>query len=105
MRKKTVFLFIRHILLIALALGMLYPLIWMFFSSFQANDEIFNVKALFPRRWMFENYSNAWKSIPDHTFGEFFLNSFIISFTIVIGTIISASFTAYPFARLRFPGK
>jgi ABC-type glycerol-3-phosphate transport system permease component len=84
---------------------MLYPIIWMFFSSFQANDEIFDVGAVFPRRWMFENYSNGWKSIPDHSFGEFFRNSFLLSFTIVLGTIISSCLTAYPFARLRFRGK
>jgi ABC-type glycerol-3-phosphate transport system permease component len=105
MRSKPVVVIIRYILLVALALGMLYPIIWMFLSSFQANDEVFNVAAVFPRRWMFENYSNAWKSIPDHSFGEFFKNSFIISLSIVLGTIISASLTAYPFARLRFPGK
>ncbi|MCL2880054.1 MAG: carbohydrate ABC transporter permease [Treponema sp.] len=96
---------IKHVLLIALAIGMLYPIIWMFLSSFQANDEIFNVKAIFPRHWMFENYANGWKSIPGHTFGEFFRNSILISLIIVLGTIISASLTAYPFARLRFRGK
>jgi ABC-type glycerol-3-phosphate transport system permease component len=94
-----------HLCLIALALGMLYPIIWMFFSSFQENDEIFNVAAVFPRRWMFENYSNGWMSIPEHNFGEFFRNSFVISCIIVAGTIISCSLTAFPFARLRFRGK
>jgi ABC-type glycerol-3-phosphate transport system permease component len=95
----------RYIFLTLLAVGMLYPIIWMFFSSFQANDEIFDMAVLFPRRWMFENYSNGWKSIPNHSFGEFFRNSFLLAFTIVVGTIISACFTAYPFARLRFHGK
>jgi ABC-type glycerol-3-phosphate transport system permease component len=88
-----------------LAAGMLYPIIWMFFSSFQENDEIFNVAAVLPRRWMFENYSNGWMSIPEHHFGEFFRNSFQISLSIVLGTIVSCSMTAFPFARLRFRGK
>jgi ABC-type glycerol-3-phosphate transport system permease component len=103
--EKLVISIVRHILLTALAIGMLYPIIWMFFSSFQANDEIFDVTAVIPRRWMFENYSNGWKSIPGYTFGRFFLNSFFVSFTIVLGTIASAALTAYPFARLRFRGK
>jgi ABC-type glycerol-3-phosphate transport system permease component len=77
----------------------------MFLSSFQANEEIFDLAAVLPRRWMFENYVNGWFTVPDHSFGEFFRNSFFISFVIVIGTIISASLTAYPFARLRFRGK
>jgi ABC-type glycerol-3-phosphate transport system permease component len=102
---RIVFQGVKHVLLILLAIGMLYPIIWMFLSSFQENDEIFNVAAVFPRRWMYENYIGGWKSIPGHTFGEFFRNSFVICFTIVIGTVISASLTAYPFARLRFRGK
>lgn len=105
MIKKPLRFFVRHIFLILLALGMLYPIIWMFLSSFQANDEIFDLAAVLPRRWMFENYVNGWFTVPDHSFGEFFRNSFLISFVIVIGTIISASLTAYPFARLRFRGK
>jgi ABC-type glycerol-3-phosphate transport system permease component len=102
---NKVFMLIRHILLSLLALGMLYPIIWMFFSSFQANDEIFDVAAVFPRRWMFENYSNGWKSIPGYSFGQFFRNSFFVAIMTVIGTIVSASLTAYPFARLRFRAK
>jgi ABC-type glycerol-3-phosphate transport system permease component len=103
--RGIIFQGIKHVLLIALAIGMLYPIIWMFLSSFQENDEIFNVAAVFPRRWMYENYIDGWKSIPGHSFGEFFRNSFEICFFIVLGTIISASLTAYPFARLRFRGK
>jgi ABC-type glycerol-3-phosphate transport system permease component len=103
--KRTGSAVIKHILLIALALFMLYPIIWMFLSSFQENYEIFDVKAVFPRRWMVENYYNGWKSVPEHSFSEFFLNSFQVSLLIVLGTIISASLTAFPFARLNFPGK
>ena len=103
--KKVIPAIIKHLLLIALAVGMLYPIIWMFLSSFQENEEIFNAAVIFHRRWMFENYSNGWNSIPGHTFGDFFLNSMFVSLIIVLGTIVSASLTAYPFARLRFRGK
>jgi ABC-type glycerol-3-phosphate transport system permease component len=103
--RQNILKIIKHAFLTLLAVGMLYPIIWMFLSSFQANDEIFNVAAVFPRRWMVENYLNGWKSIPGHTFTTFFRNSFLICFLIVGGTIISASLTAYPFARLRFRGK
>ena len=95
----------KNIFLVLLALGMLYPIIWMFLSSFQANHEIFDVAVVFPRSWMFENYVNGWHSIPGHNFGTFFRNSFTIGFFIVIGSMISATLTAYPFARLRFRGK
>ncbi|MDR2480500.1 MAG: carbohydrate ABC transporter permease [Treponema sp.] len=105
MMKTSLSNVIRHLLLTALALFMLYPIIWMFFSSFQENSEIFDVAAVIPKRWLFENYSNGWKSIPGHTFLDFFVNSFTVSLLTVAGTIISTSLTAYPFARLKFPGK
>jgi ABC-type glycerol-3-phosphate transport system permease component len=104
-KQKKNFVLIKHILLTVLALFMLYPIIWMFLSSFQENDEIFDVAAILPRRWMVENYVNGWNSVPEHSFTEFFRNSFLVSSLIVIGTIISCSLTAYPFARLRFRGK
>jgi ABC-type glycerol-3-phosphate transport system permease component len=96
---------LKHICLVIMALLMLYPVIWMFLSSFQDHIEIFDVKAVFPKRWLVENYADGWRSIPNHTFADFFRNSFFVSFTIVAGTVISASFTAYPLARLRFRGK
>jgi ABC-type glycerol-3-phosphate transport system permease component len=104
-RKHAALSIVKHVCLVVVALGMLYPIIWMVLSSFQANDEIFNVAAVFPRKWLIGNYVDGWKSVPGHTFGDFFLNSFFISFCIVIGTAISAALTAYPFARIEFPGK
>ncbi|GHT63204.1 ABC transporter permease [Spirochaetia bacterium] len=103
--KKILPKVIKHTLLVILAIGMLYPVIWMVLSSFQNNIEIFDIKAVFPSKWLFENYRNGWFSVPRHSFMEFYRNSFLISSLIVIGTVISASLTAYPFARLRFPGK
>jgi ABC-type glycerol-3-phosphate transport system permease component len=103
--RRTVCAVIKHIFLTALAVFMLYPIIWMFLSSFQENYEIFDVKVIFPSRWMFENYYNGWNSVPEHSFSEFFLNSFQVSLLVVLGTIISTSLTAFPFARLKFPGK
>ncbi|MCL2042850.1 MAG: carbohydrate ABC transporter permease [Treponema sp.] len=102
---KNMFKAIKLILLTVLAIGMLYPIIWMFLSSFQANHEIFDFSVVFPRHWMFENYANGWNSIPGHNFGEFFGNSLLVSLVIVMGTVISAALTAYPFARLKFRGK
>jgi ABC-type glycerol-3-phosphate transport system permease component len=104
-KKRSALWVVKHIFLIIFAAGMLYPIIWMFVSSFQSNIEIFDVKAVLPSRWMVENYYRGWNSIPEHSFTEFFRNSFIISLSIVTGTVISSALTAYPFARLWFRGK
>lgn len=96
---------VKHILLIALSISMLYPIIWMFLGSFKDNTEVFSITHFFPSDWKFENYINGWNSIPGFKFGQFFMNSFVNSSLIVIGTLISACLTAYPFARLEFKGK
>lgn len=95
----------KHIPLILLSIFMLYPILWMFFSSFKANSEVFDVQKILPSRWMIENYINGWNSIPGHVFGDFFMNSFVLVVIITIGTLLSVTLTAYPFARMRFKGK
>lgn len=104
-KKRSIKVILKHILLIAFSLFMLYPVIWMFLGSFKSNEEIFSIYHFFPTKWHWENYLKGWMSVPRHNFGEFFLNSFRNSFLIVAGTIISCTLAAYPFARLRFKGK
>lgn len=104
--KKDIFAsIIRNAFLVLLALVMLYPIIWMFLGSFKSNSEIFSLDSLLPSVWHFENYINGWNAIPQHTFADFFANSFLYSALIVLGTLISCTLAAYPFARLNFKGK
>lgn len=96
---------VKNVFLIALSIVMLYPVIWMFLGSFKDNTEVFSLTSILPSVWHFENYVNGWNAIPRHQFGEFFINSFWYSGLIVLGTLISCSLAAYPFARLNFKGK
>lgn len=105
MEKKTFREFMFHIFLIAFALCMLYPLIWMFFSSFKENTEIFKGMSLLPQKWTLENYKNGWSGISGVTYGKFFLNSFIIVFFAIIGNITSCLLAAFAFGKLKFPLK
>ncbi len=84
---------------------MAYPMLWMFFSSFKANEEVFTSTQLLPTEWHFGNYVDGWFAFPRESFTTFFLNSFFISIMIVIGCLISCTLAAYPFARLNFPFK
>jgi multiple sugar transport system permease protein len=81
---------------------MLYPLIWMFISSFKENTEIFTNPSLIPTTITFENYVQGWKGVSGVTFGTFFANIFYITCFSIIGTLISCSMAAYAFARLEF---
>jgi multiple sugar transport system permease protein len=90
-----------HSLLVAGALVMLYPLVWMILGSFKSTDEIFSGAGLWPRTFTVDNYVEGWTAL-GVGFGTFFVNSFIVSIVAVVGNTVSCSMAAYAFARLRF---
>lgn len=51
---------------------MVYPLLWMFSSSFKEESEIFSDTSLWPSPFTLENYINGWKGVSGVTFGTFF---------------------------------
>ena len=94
----------RHVVMCIASLVMLYPLLWLFASSFKQQDEIFGSLSLLPSAPDFNAYVRGWSGLPV-SFGRFFLNSATIAVLSVIGNVISCSLAAYAFARLRFPGR
>lgn len=95
---------IKHIFLAAFSLMMVYPLLWMFASSLKPENEIFGQLSLWPSAFLWENYTEGWNGLVI-SFSTFFKNSIIITVLAVIGNVISASFAAYAFARLKFTGR
>jgi len=92
-----------HAVLIALALSMLAPFLWMVSTSLKIRGEVFTVPIEWlPRSLHFENYPNALSAAP---FPRFFLNSLLIGASIVLGRLVFCSMGAYAFARLRWPGR
>ncbi|NIP22738.1 MAG: carbohydrate ABC transporter permease, partial [Phycisphaerae bacterium] len=55
-----------------------------------------------PVKLQWNNYVEAWTLLP---FDRFFLNSVIVSFCVVLGTLFTSSLAGYAFGRLRFPGR
>ena len=91
-----------HLVLLALLFVMIYPVIWMVLSSFRPELEIFGDMGIIPTTWTFENYVNGWNLFGKKTFGDFFINSFVICILAVVGNLIACSMAAYAFARLNF---
>lgn len=91
-----------HMILSALLLVMLYPVIWMVFSSLRPETEIFGSLGLIPKTWTLENYTSGWTLFGDKTFGLFFINSFVICALAIIGNLVSCSMAGYAFSRLEF---
>jgi multiple sugar transport system permease protein/sn-glycerol 3-phosphate transport system permease protein len=85
--------------------GLLFiaPLYWLFSSALKQNNEIYH----FPPEWIpssfhVENFSNAWNAAP---FGDFFINSLIVTAGGAAIKLVNATLTAYAFVFLRFPFK
>ena len=95
-----------HVLVFFIGIIMIYPLIWMFMSSFKETGTIFSTAgSLIPEKITFENYINGWKGFAKVSFAVFFKNSLFISVTATIGTVMSSALVAYGFARFKFKGR
>lgn len=104
-RNRTGFI-IKNIFIFAFAIVMIYPLLWMIFSSFKPTNTIFTTAGqLIPTEWTFDNYINGWKGFGGIGFGTFITNSLFIALTATLGTIISSALVGYGFARFEFKGK
>jgi multiple sugar transport system permease protein len=93
-----------HLALVAFGLFMLYPLIWLFVSSFKPTSDIFSEPGLVPRNPTLQNYPDGWTGLTDD-FGHYVLNSTIVVAASVVGNLFACSLAAYAFARLEFPLK
>ena len=102
-KKKIAGSVIYHVLVALGAFIMVYPLLWMIFSSFKPTNTILATsRHLIPTTWTIENYKTGWKGFMGYTFATFFKNSFLISFLSTFGTLISSAFVAYALQRLQF---
>lgn len=95
-----------HICCILLLIVMLYPIVWLAFSSFKNGTEIFGSAAeIFPKQWTLENFKNGWKGFGGTSFATFFKNSFIVSVGATVLSVFGSVFVAYGFARINFRGR
>ena len=95
-----------HVFVFGLGVLMLYPVIWLFASSFKAPDEMWtNVNSLIPRQLRWENYVEGWQGFGGISFLTFYKNSFIYAGVGTLFTVTASAVVAYAFARLRFVGR
>ncbi|EME7090810.1 carbohydrate ABC transporter permease [Enterococcus faecium] len=96
---------IRYFILTVVALIMLYPIIWMIGASFKSNNEIFTSIGFIPSTIDFQAYIDGWDTKGDYTFTLYFINTFKYVIPKIVFTVVSATLTAYGFARFDFPFK
>ncbi len=99
---------LKHLILIAAAVSMIYPLIWMLVSSFRPDNLIFRNPGISLTNLTLDNYTTGWNALSTSAqslpFGLFMLNSLIIVIGSIIGNVVTCSLAAYAFARLKFTG-
>ena len=89
-------------LLILLAIGFLFPFIYMFGGALKTNREaLTNPASVFPETFHWENFRAVFTesklNIPIQT-----MNSLIITFAVTFGQILVAALAGYAFARIKF---
>lgn len=95
---------VRHIVLIAVGVLLIYPLLWMVASSLKPDELIFRDPSLLPETIDFSNYTDGWNALSS-PFGVYLLNSGAIVLGSLLGNLITCSMAAYAFAKLEFRGK
>jgi len=82
--------------LLFFAFIVLYPLYWMFISSFKSYDEIYNNVWSLPSVWHFENYITAWsQGISSYFFNSLFVTVLTILLVVLVGSMAAYSLSRY----------
>ena len=92
---------VKHVLLIAASIVMIYPVLWMLVSSFRPTDVIFRTPGLWLNEVYVKNYTEGWYALAS-PFGHYMINSAIVVIGAIAGNLFACSLAAYAFARLKF---
>ena len=89
--------------LAVMAIVVLVPFYWMINSSLKTLEEYrLSVPTFWPKRMMFSNYANAFKTA---NLGKLFLNTMYVGIISTLLSLVITVLTAFAFARLEFKGK
>jgi ABC-type glycerol-3-phosphate transport system permease component len=92
-----------HIFLIIIAIGMVFPMIWMMLLSVKSYPESYsNLQELLFSAFTLSNYSDALSS---DAFTRYFLNSLFVGICVTAGNVVFCLLSGYAFARRRIWAK
>lgn len=89
--------------LIIAAAGLLLPFFWMVMSSLKGANEVFSVPVKwFPETFVWANYLDIWTK---SNMLVWIRNTLLLAVVVTFLQVLTGSFAAYGFARMRFPGR
>ena len=77
------------------------PMVWLLYSSFKTDKEIFFDPWTMPQAMQWSNFERAWVSA---YIGQYFFNSMRVAIPSLVLTLALSSMTSYILARFQFPG-
>lgn len=94
---------ISRLVLIPMAVLYTIPYYWMAITALKSNEELGSTPpTLWPHSFQWSNFSDAVTTIP---FGQYLVNTLIITGFTILGAVISNPIVAYGFSRIEWPGR
>ena len=90
-----------NISLVFWALLVIFPMVWLVYTSFKTDQEIFFDPWALPSSLQFGNFQRAWVEV---NIGQFFVNSMLVVLPSLFLTLAIASLASYILGRFTFPG-
>jgi multiple sugar transport system permease protein len=92
-----------YFLLITLSILFLFPFLWLIGTSVKPENEAMAFPpTMLPKEWDLANYKEVFTLVD---FGQYYMNSIIVTVCVVIGTVVSSTIVAYGFARIKGRGR
>lgn len=102
-RRENIKKVVLFLLLAGCGLIFVVPFWWMISTSLKTPEEIIQFPpSFFPKVWHFQNYADTWHATK---FTRYTLNTLMIASIGAFAHVVSNSFIAYGFAKIRFPGR
>lgn len=92
-----------YVVMIVAAAGIMLPFAWMVISSLKLNNQVFTAPVQWipdPVQW--RNYVDIWVKADMVTWVR---NTLVLSVAVTFLQLLTGSFAAYGFAKMRFPGR
>jgi multiple sugar transport system permease protein len=92
-----------YVVMIVAAAGIMLPFAWMVISSLKMNNQVFTAPVQWipdPVQW--RNYVDIWAKADMVTWVR---NTLVVSVAVTFLQVLTGSFAAYGFAKMRFPGR
>ncbi len=93
----------KHIVLLAMAILLGFPLVWMILSSLKTDQQALAIPTVWiPHPFLWHNYKDMLDAVD---FVRYVLNTLMYAAVTIVGVCLSGSLVAYGFSRLQWKGR